>query len=116
MGDLVAVVELSAVLPRVREGIQCLTHGPIANRVDVDGKSGSVGRADDAIQFVRRVIGRAAITARMAMAVEVGFKQRGRLRRIFYYAIGEDLDGVGTEKLRIDGPLRAKADRLVDLG
>lgn len=76
-----------AVAPRLLHAVQRLAHRAVADGVDVDQPAAGVGGADQFAE-VRRVDQQFA----RLPAVAVGLEERGGLRRVFRYAVGEHLD------------------------
>ncbi len=104
MGNLIATVPGAVVLPRIGERIERRAHGPVADRVHVNRESGRIGAAHDPVQVVLREIRGPAIVRGVAVPIEVGLEEGGGLRGVFDDAVGEDLDGVRAQEVRVDRP------------
>jgi len=113
VGDLVALTRAS-VGPGILEGIEGAAHRTVADGVDVNGEPRLVCACDDAIQIVLFEVRRPSIGRRPPVRREIRLEQRSGLRGILDDTVGEYLDRIRPQKIRVHGPGLAKGDRRRD--
>src|SRR6266508_4140946 len=111
VGDVVAMVVRPVRSPRRLQGVQCLTDGPLPDRMDVDLKPLGVQKSHGGLQRLRVDERHTPIRGRHTVAVEIWIQDPGR--EILDHAVLHDLHRGGSEP-----PYRAPIsfrDQLVDL-
>src|SRR4029079_187649 len=99
MRHLVAVVPVAVRLTRGLEGIEACSHRMVSDGMDMHRETGGVELGNKPFEMLRIKIEVAQMIGGLAASVEIGRKERRRLRRVFHYPVGEDLDDTGVEEI-----------------